>query len=396
MRTLPWILVWAATLFGAWYLGRETAPGSPHGSEPEDGGSGAPGAEGGDGRAALDARKHADRFAEPPLGSARVGAPLDLSGATTGDEMRARLFAYAAAHLTEGREAHLALYRTLDRLFTDGTLARLLADEQEGPRTVYPLARFLVKRAEGVAALAESVFRTAAEQPAAFEGTAAATFELFADEVGPILAGALGDPRLQRLRGHVQAILDQPADRQPQPLRANRTALQRLIGRWAPVENPADALARLESGQAKGREAVALLRRVRPEDRARLDLVKLLGPVLDEGDVAAFTSDLAAGFDAHTLAALDARLVDASARLGTLSDWHLRRWLELTGRPGFESARGLLELAMRQGGPTADAAALALLGLAPRPTPAQADGLLRSYNVSPRVASSVRLAFGIK
>jgi hypothetical protein len=135
---------------------------------------------------------------------------------------------------------------------------------------------------------------------------------------------------------------------------------------------------------------------VRPEDRARLDLAKLLGPVLDEGDVAAFTSDVAAGFDAKTLAALDTRLVDASARRGTLSDWHLRRWLEVTGRPGFESARGFLEHAMRQGGPTADAAALALLGLTPRPTPEQADALIRSYNVSPRVAASVRLAFGIK
>jgi hypothetical protein len=249
MRTLPWILVWAATLFGAWYLGRETAPGSPRGSEPQDSGTGAPGEEGG-GRASLDPKKYADRFAEPPLAPVKVGAPLNLAGATTGDELRARLFAYAAAHLAAGREAHLALYRTLDLLITDGTLARLFGDEQEGPRTVYPLVRFLMKRAEGTAALAETVLRTAAEQPATFEGTSAATFELFAEQVGPILAGALGEPRLQRLRGHVQAILDQPADRQPQALRANRTALQRLIGRWAPVVDPAEALARLEGGRA--------------------------------------------------------------------------------------------------------------------------------------------------
>jgi hypothetical protein len=355
---------------------------------------GAPGA-GNDGPA-LDASKYVDRFEAPEVRPSPVGRPLDLEGAVTGAEVRARLFAHAAAHLAAGREAHLALYRTFDRLLTDGTLARLFADEQEGPRTFYPLVRFLVARAEETALLAETVFRAAAEDPRSFEGTSAAAFEFFADELGPVLAGALGETRLERLRRHVQAILDHPPERLPQALVANRGALQRLLGRWAPVVPPAEAFERLSSGRATGREAVALLRRTRAEDRARLDVAALLGPVLDEGDVAALTEDVVRGLPPAGLASLDLRLVEASARLGTLSDWHLRRWLEVTGRSAYDAAREFLERALRQGGPTADAAALVLLALSPRPSPEQADSLLRSHNVSARVAASVRAGFGLR
>ena len=59
---------------------------------------------------------------------------------------------------------------------------------------IYPLVRFLMERARRSAALAESVLRTAAEEPTVFEGTGAATLEALTAGLGPILpACVLGD-----------------------------------------------------------------------------------------------------------------------------------------------------------------------------------------------------------
>lgn len=418
MRFLPWILVWAASLGGAWFLGRESAPATV----PTDGGGERVAAQGGAGGAASPrlegaagprreapdpgsergaqlaaARPESDRLRSVVIPRVPVGQPLVLEGAATPEEALGRILAYASAQLAGGRDGQRELYRTLDRLLEDKTLEGLLDDRQDGPRSAYPLARFLVERDAQVADLAEEVFRSAAEDPQFFEGTGNGTLEVFTEGLGPVLPGMLSDARLDRLRGYVLAALQQPDERQPRALRSNRGELQRLLESWVPALPPAEALARLKEGKVVGREALALLRRVRPEDRGSLDLVGLLGPLFDEGDVRVLSSNLLQGLDGRTLSTLDTRLIDASARDGkSIGDWHFRTWLAATARLTWEGGRGFVEQALRMGGRTADNGALLLVQLQPRPPADAVDSLLKSYNVSARVAQSVRGAFGLR
>jgi hypothetical protein len=118
--------------------------------------------------------------------------------------------------------------------------------------------------------------------------------------------------------------------------------------------------------------------------------------LVDQGDVLALTASVLAGVDGRTLSGLDTRLIDAFSKGGKLGEWHMNQWLRATNRPGFEQARGFLEQALRQGGAPANAAALALLSLSPRPTADVVDSLLRSYTVDARIAASVRASFGIR
>jgi hypothetical protein len=390
-----------ASVGAAWLLARETAPVQVVSTEaPERGDtgsrSGAARLEGSRSGSRGDEGRAAERLRPFEVAVVPMAKPLDLEGAHTQDEILARLFAHAAANLAGGKDAHRHLYRTLDTLLKGKVLDQVFGDPSDGPRAIYPLARFLVERDAQVVEFAENVLRAAVDDPLFFEGTEGKTLEVLTEGVGPILPGMVSDERLERMRGHVKAVLAQPADRQPKAVQDNRDGLQKLLEQWVPLLPSAEAAARLKTGTVTGREALGLLKRVRPEDRASLDLDRLLGPMLDEGDLGGLTVAVMAGADARALSSLDTRLIDASSRSGRLGEWHFGQWLIATGRPGWEAARGFLEQALRMGGSTADAAALALLALAPRPPAETVDSLLRSYTVNARVAQNVRASFGIR
>jgi hypothetical protein len=419
VRNLPWILAWTASLAGAWFLGRETAPApepAPESLERADttsGGPGEPGARlqgsggtgrptdtsprgGGDGVTLAPNRAPGDALKTLVVPAQPTGTPLSLDGAHTPEEILARLMAYASAQLAGGRSAQMELYKTLDRLVRDKTLERVFDDRTDGPRAVYPLVRFLVERDAQVVDMFENVLKTAVDEPSFFEGTDDDTLEVVTEGLGPILPGMVSEERMERLRGHVKAVLAQPDDRQPKALRGNRGELQGLLEQWVPALPSAEAVLRLRSGQVTGREAVALLRRVSPEDRTSLDLDKILAPMLDEGDLGGLTPAVFHGLDGRTLSGLDTRLIDTASRTGRLNDWQFRQWLSLTGRMGWEGARPFLEQALRQGGAPADAAALTLLSLQPRPAADVVEPLLRSYTINPKIVQSVRASYGIK
>lgn len=417
MRFLPWLLAWAGTLVVAAYLGRqsvesppagepssgaygeadgaraprgeagagprlEAAPGTPRGGSSGSAGSGRPG-DGG-------------RLRGPRVEVVPADAPLDLAGAGTLDELLARLYAYAAAQLAVGPEGHKALYRTLDRLLReDEALRRFLRSEEDLAPHLYGLLRFLMDRDAQVVDLTETLLRVAAEEPAFFEGADGDTLELVTEGVGPLLPGMVGPERLERLRALAQRALRTPAEQQPQGLRSARGNLERLLAAWTPRLPSREAAARLAAGGLEPREALALLRQVAPGDRGALDLLGLLGPLVETGDPRVLRADVLQGLAPRDQAALDQRLLAAAPSL-RLTEWHLRTYLEASGRSTWDAAGPFLTDALSRGGTLADLAALTLVQLRVRPSAEVVSGLLRSHTLSARVAEHLRGQFGLR
>lgn len=408
MRALPWIVLWAATVAAAWHLGR-TSPEGP--LAPRDGeeqapasASWSPGAgpslSAGPGRPRSTGPSRgtgaaSERLRGPAVAQVPSDAPLSLEGVRTADDLLARLFAFAAAQLAQGPQGHRALYRALDGLLAkDQPLERLLASEERLAPHLYPLARFLMERDEQLVDMLETLLATAADEPAFFEGTDDETFELFSQGLGPLLPGMLSPERLERIRGQVERVLATSAEAQPRGVRKLRSDLERLLSACMPRLASKEAAARLAAGGLAPREALALLRQVAPEDRGSLDLVELLGPLVESGDARAFTADLFQGLDARDRSRLDQRLLAAPGL--RLTDWHLRTWLEATGRSSWEAAGDFLTQALQRGAPLADQAALTLLHLRPRPSAEVVDGLLKRHALDPRVVEHLRSGFGLK
>lgn len=413
MRSLPWLLVWAATAAGAFLLGRETAPGPvepPPTDEPgppreRGGGPGGPSLSASPLPQRATAARSAERLRAPEVRVVAADAPLTLEGASTPDEVMGRVFAYLSAQLALGPEGHKAAFRTLDGLLgRDGALRPLLSSEEQFAPYLYPWVRFLSDRDAQVADMAETLFRTAAEEPAFFEGTDDDTFELFTEGLGPMLPGMVSTERLERLRGYVQKTLAWLGDQSDKSVRPGRGApggealgksrndLERMLRTWTPRLPSKDAAARLKAGAVEPHEVLGLLRQVAPEDRAGLDLAALLGPFVERGELQALRRDVVAGLDGRDRALLDQRLLSSGEGRG-VPEWHLVTWLEATGRGSFDAARPFLEQALARGGATADAAALTLLRLSPRPGADAVDVLLRAHPVSPQVAEAVRSAY---
>ena len=425
MRTAAVIAVgWLASVGGAFLAGRETAP-SGHGSDvgaPEAGGAGGVGPS--EELAARPAPTGASSSASPALtaapgagrgGPARTGSgegsrlkrpevllvsaeePLDLDGATTIEELMSRVLAYAAAHLAGGPAEHKELYKSLVKLMDrDGKLQSMVSNEEQALPLAYPTLRFVIDRDVQVVDMLETLLLTGAEQPAFFEGEEQDdVLEMFVEGLGPLLPGAIGPERLERLRGYTKVILAQPEASQPKALRGIRSDLERVLASWMPPLSSAEALARIKQGDVKGRELLSLLRRVDPKDRAQLDMPALLGVLLEEGDTRAMQELGGMDLQASDIAALDERLFDGVVKQ-RVSDWQMARWLTVTKRGGWPAAQAFVERGMRRGLPVSDAAALLLRQLTPQPRPAEVDQLLRSYSVSERIAGSVRAQFSLK
>jgi|GEM_PF-5696881 len=414
---------WLLSVAGAYVAGRETAA-SDHGSDvgaPEAGGAGGVGsseevsarpgsARASSGSPALTAAPGAGR-----AGPARAGGgegsrlrrpevvlvsaeePLDLDGATTIEELMSRLLAFAAAHLSGGPAEHKELYKELVKLMDrEGKFHALLSSEEQALPLAYPTLRFVFDRDAQVVDMMETLLLTGAEQPAFFEGEERDdVLEMFVEGLGPLLPGAIGPERLERLRGYAKGILGQPEASQPKALRGIRSDLERVLAYWMPPLSSAEAVARIKQGDVKGRELLSLLRRVDPKDRAQLDVAALLGVLLEEGDTPAMQELGGMDLQASDIAALDERLFDGVVKQ-RVSDWQMARWLTVTKRGGWPAAQAFVERGMRRGLPVSDAAALLLRQLSPQPRPADVEQLLRSYTVSERIAGSVRAQFSLK
>jgi hypothetical protein len=417
----PWALLWLATVAGAWFLGSQASAPSDVAEPPpaEDAESarlrrrvadleralaeaatpqltgrepgavvpgGGPAAPGG-GPAPLVA---------PLAGSGKAADPkgFTLEGAGSAKEALARLFLFASAKLAQGPQGHLELFQTLDReIFAKETeLEALFGDEAAAARQLYPVIRFLADRDAQVIDMTETVFRTMAEDPAFFEKADKDTLEVFTEGMGAIVAGAVPEERLATFRAHAKKVLDTPEDRQPEALRRNRRRVEQVLALWAPDLSPEQARERLRASDLSPREALALLRRLPPAELQGFDVAALGGPLLDQGDFRSIRDVASLALDAGTLARLDDRVIEAAAS-GRLNASVIPYWLRESKREKWADARPFVEQGLRRGAQATDAFALSLGQLAERPPSDQVSWILSSFQVSERVAKSVKAQF---
>ncbi len=319
---------------------------------------------------------------------------FSLEGVSTADEASRRLMAYVAARLAEGEKGHLELFKTLDRdIVKNKQLEALLGSEEEAARHVYPWVKFLVGHDEQIVAMTETVYRTMAEDPAFFAEADHDTLEVFTEGLGVVLPGAASEETMGRLRAHARRILDTAAESQPEAIRANRRRIERLMPAWAPLLTSAEAAERLRRGDVLPAEALAYLRRLTPEDLRTVDVVAILGPLVEAGDPTVRRILPALALDDRTLSTLDQRYIDSAAQKNA---WWVGAYLEATGRREWVRARPFVEAGLRKGGATADAFATALATLAERPPADYVRAVVEGYALSEATQASLRSRFGLR
>ncbi|MFM8979517.1 MAG: hypothetical protein ACKOSS_03530 [Planctomycetia bacterium] len=385
MRIAAWLVLgWAATLAGAYALGRTQAPPAPEPLlvEPAVMPAAAPRAPAAVPQPAAAAveERPAPRLASAPaaapaapapapapastqlvLPAVRVVAasePLALEGHAHLVHVVERLLAYAAAQLGAGTDGHRALYRQLGHVLgRNGRLRVLVRDEEAALPFAYPMLRFVVERDAQVLAMLETLLETAARDPGFYrDDPSDDVLEMFVQGVGVVACGVLEPAQRERLAGYVRAILAQPEAEQPKSLRGVRSELEQLLVLWLPQSGRAEALERLRAGGIAPREALRLLRRLAPSERATLDVPALVGPWLAAGEVTVAWEAGSLGLSAEEVEALDRWALRGMGE-GTLPEHVALGWLSSTRRRDWQAARPFVLRALAQGSPVADCAA---------------------------------------
>lgn len=413
MRAAPWLLLgWTATLAGAYAWGRShvppppepllveatsgvprpasgpaplaAAPAPPAGLPPAPRLSAAPAAP----RPAPAAAPAPAQLALPPVRVVAASEPLELEEVNDLAVLVERLMAYASAQLAAGPDGHRALYRQLVlQTGRNGRLRMLMRDEEAGLPHLYPMLRFLVERDAHVLGMLETLLETGARDPGFYrDDESDDALELFFEGVGMLATGVTDTAQRERLAGHVRAILDQPEAEQPKSLRGVRSELEQLLVAWLPQSGGAEALARLRAGGLAPREAMRLLRRLAPAERAALDVPALLGPWLAAGEVAVAWEAGSLNLVAEEVEALDRWALRGMGE-GTLPEHVTLGWLSSTRRRDWTAARPFVLRALGQGSPVADRAAVLLRHL--RVSAAEAEPLLAGASMDPAIRERV-------
>ena len=273
---------------------------------------------------------------------------LNITEIKNSKEFMDHVMRYLHTQLGKGREGHLALLKTLGELGTkemEQHLKRIF--EAEGPRAIrniYPLLKFAVENDQDVAALTETFFEQAAENPEFFKGLDDDPFELFTEGIGMLMPAVSGEARMARLRAYAKAILEKPKDSLPKALERNRRDIQRLAAMWAPEMSVEDAIAKLKSGNVSSDELRMLLPLVPKEAWAAIDLVPLVGPMLaaqnwDALQILRRAPDL----DGSTVSRFDAHMLGAMESGKRIRSWFWIQYLRTTKRDSFGDAKDLLE-----------------------------------------------------
>jgi len=304
------------------------------------------------------------------------------------------LLAYAATKLAEGAKGQLELLETLNRTFMtkpgEGQVQELLGSKEQAVRFIYPVIRFAMNHDAEVADMTETVFRTMAEDPQRLAEMDKDTLEIFTEGIAFMLPGMVGPKRLETMREYARATLLTSEDRQPQSVRRSRRNIQRALESWAPAVSSEEALQRLQQGTLSAEEAMAMLKRLSPEEASRLDIEALLGPILETDGHRAVSLIGRLKPDASTLARLDQRLIKGVIR-GRTSQSLVEYYLRYTGRYTWEKARLFIETGLQQASrDTAGTFMLAALRLRPGPDQSWVDWAEQTYEFSDRVRLALK------
>ena len=319
---------------------------------------------------------------------------FSLEGVRTADEASRRFMEFVATQLAAGPEGHLAILQTIDREGRNvRRLQALFPNEREAVRHVYPWVRFLSSHEGEVVSLLETVYRNLGEHPQTFEGFDPQTLELFTEGLSALLPGAVPEDTLGRFRGYAEKALAVPEGDLPEALGGRtRRRIERNVENWAPLVAPEEALARLRSPDLKPEETMALLRRVRPEDLATLDVAELIGPLIDGRDREVLTGLGAFDLDARTVGRIDERLV-AGVEAGRVDAWTVSAYAQATHRNGWPDAQRLIEAGLLRGGTSVEVFAASLLYLSTRPPSDYVRWVISTYPLPDALQSNLRRQF---
>ncbi|MFO0933418.1 MAG: hypothetical protein U1E39_11995 [Planctomycetota bacterium] len=277
----------------------------------------------------------------PPRPGEEVPFPTLIDGMTQ-DEFVKAAFRFLEAQLARGTEGHFAILKAIDEhLVKDKGLQRMFGSEEDAARLAYPLLKFAVHHEGQVVDLMATAFRTMAETPQAFADLDDDTFAVFTEGIAIALPGAVGPEQLAKFSGWVEKVLATPEGTLPKSVEGIRRKLTRLLQVWAPPLGVDDAIAALARPEALSPERVAsILRRLPKEALTRVDLMPIVGPMIDRGEFEALDLLRQVELPPADLAALDRREIVALNRGDGL---HAGAYLYATRRGDFAAAKAFFD-----------------------------------------------------
>ena len=291
---------------------------------------------------------------------------FELSNITSAEEFANHMLRYVHTQLGKGKEGHLALLRLLGTMGTKEFKEKMgPLFEQEGRRAVkhlYPMIKYAVEHDQEVAALTETFFEVAAENPEFFEGLDDDPFEIFTEGIGMLMPAVTSQARIDRMRGYAMAILQRPKDQLPKALERNRRDIERLVAIWAPPLSVDDALAKLKSGEVNPEELMLLLPQIPKEAWAVIDVAPLVGPMLVKSDWNAVQIlRRIPAISPGTVASLDNQIFAGLGEGKTIQPWILQRYLQVTKGSEFDDVKPFLERGLTLNRAAGDATARLLM-----------------------------------
>ena len=377
-------LLWLATVALAWFVGTNTRPDSSHRQRRQDrttttihkddpdtsGTSRAP-----EGHLAPDRKTKTSPSREPKPAAAPKPEeePYTLEGVENIDDLSERFMRYANGQVKRGPEGYKTLFREFDRITQDKELRRFFRDERRMVRSLYPWIKWLVNNEGHMVALAETLYRTAANDPGWFEGLDDDSLEAITEGLAMLLPGVVDEATLQRFRDYVTKVLAMNRASLPKALQKNLSEMKRNLEQWAPQLSSEAALARIRDPNVPLNKRIAMMRHLPKEQLAQLDLVAILQPALAAGNGAAFSVMIRAPLSGGDIAVLDGTFIEAIAT-GKFNTYSVTSYLRATNRRKWSAARGFIEDGLRRGGKATEAFAMALSwGLSERPDSASSN-----------------------
>jgi len=340
--------------------------------------------------------------AAPPRARARKPSkqPVTFEPREAGslEELSERFMEFADQKLGAGEEGHLELFRLLDGMMQNKELIEQFVkgrDEEEFMPLAYPWIKFLVHRDKQVVSMMETLYRTAAENPAWFEGLDDDSFEMFTEGVAVLLPGAVDAETMARFQDYVNRILALPKESLPKALRKNLSELGRNLEWWAGPINSDEALAQVRDRSIPLAQRIKLLPRVDPKDLGGIDLVALLEPAIRDGDRNAVSALSGLPLTGGDIAVLDSAFITAMYH-GAYRSWMLRNYLIGTGRRKWADARALVENGLRHGGQATRAFALGLAWMPENPDKGFVVHVLETYELPAATVGMLKDRYEIK
>jgi hypothetical protein len=241
----------------------------------------------------------------------------------------------------------------------------------------------------------ETVYRTAAEEPGFFEGLNADSLDLFGEPISFVLPGAVDAETLARMRGHVETILARPKEALPDALRRNLPLLKRNLEWWSPPIPKEEILRRIADPSVPLDDRLALLRKLKQEDFAEIDLAGLSVEAIRQGREHTLWALHRIPMDGGNLQRLDQAFLDAAAE-GKVNAWAVRKYLQGTRRNEWALAQPFIESGLATGERSVLVFAESLLHVAMVPDKEFVRDVISRYRLPATTRRNLKRRFGLE